>query len=242
MQKKKTLPEEQKTSSPKQNLKQQEKLELYKKMIIWGGILLVCVLGLGGLVMLANNSTSRNTAPVELSTLHAPKATDIVVGDKNAKVVITEYADFQCPACTALNPLTNQVLQEYKGKVKIVYRFFPLRGIHKNALVSGQAAYAAWRLGKFSEMKDMLYENQIDWENLGDPSGTFVGYAKQIGLDETQFQTLMNSDEAKNAVLNGEKEALSLGLNSTPSIFIGKKKFSPQSYESFKQLIEEELK
>lgn len=229
------------TTNWEQNLKQQAKRELYKKMVIWGGILLVCVAGLGALVMLADKSTSNNSAPVEVSNLPAPKSSDIIIGDPKAKVVITQYADLQCPACAAVNPLTNQVLDEYKGKVKLVYRFFPLRGIHKNAPISGQAAYAAWRLGKFSEMKNMLYENQADWENLGDPRETFLGYAKQIELDNDQFNTLMDSDEAKNAVLNGEKEAIGLGLNSTPTFFIGTKRFSPSGFEDFKKLIEEEI-
>lgn len=192
-------------------------------------------------MLFADKSTSNNSAPVEVSNLPAPRSSDIIVGDKNAKVIITEYADFQCPACAAANPFTNQVLDEYKDKVKLVYRFFPLRNIHKNALISGQAAYAAWRLGKFSEMKNMLYENQADWENLGDPRETFLGYAKQIELDNDKFNTLMDSEDAKNAVLNGEREALGLGLNSTPTFFIGNKKFSPRGFEDFKKLIDEEL-
>ncbi|MBI2051386.1 thioredoxin domain-containing protein [Candidatus Roizmanbacteria bacterium] len=231
----------QKKESWEQNLKQQARKEIYKKMTVWGGILLLCIVGLAGLVMFAGKSTSTNQTPVELSTLPAPKSTDIIVGDKNAKVVITEYADFQCPACAANNPITNRVLEEYKGKVKLVYRFFPLRGIHKNALISAQAAYASWRLGKFEEMKDMLYENQSSWENLGDPSETFVNYAKDLGLNENEFKALMTSDEAKKAVESGEKESLGLGLNSTPSFFIGNKRFQLQGFDGFKKVIDEEL-
>lgn len=224
-----------------QNLKQQAKRELYKKMALWGGILIACVAGLGALVLFADKSTSNNTTPVEVSSFPAPKVSDIIVGQEKAKVVITEYADLQCPACAAVNPLTNQILDEYKGKIKVVYRFFPLRGKHKNAIVSAQAAYAAWKLGKFSEMKNLLYENQPSWENLGDPRKTFMDYAKKAGLDNNQFDILMNSEDAKNAVLNGEKEALGLGLNSTPTFFIDNKRFSPRGFEDFKRLIEEEL-
>lgn len=238
---KKDRSEQNQTSNWEQNLKQQAKLELYKKMALWGGILLVCVAGLGALVMFASNSTSNNSALVEVSNLPAVKSGDIVLGDPKAKVTITEYADFQCPACARSNPVVNKVLADYDGKIKVVNRFFPLRSIHKNALISGQAAYAAWRLGKFSEMKNLLYENQPSWEKLGDPRETFLDYAKKAGLDKDQFNTLMNSEDAKNAVLNGEKEALGLGLNSTPTFFIGNKRFSPRGFEDFKKLIEEEL-
>ena len=242
MQKKKTLPEQNIASGWEQNLKQQQRKENFKKYGIWAGILALCFAGLAGLVVFANQTGPTTSAPLEVSNLPAVKSADIVLGDPKAKVTITEYADFQCPACASANPLTNQVLSEYKGKVILVYRFLPLRGIHKNALISGQAAYAAYKLGKFSEMKDLLYENQKSWENLGNPRDTFIGYAKDLGLKTEEFTNLMNSSEAKKAVLAGESEALGLGLNSTPSFFIGNKQFSPQNFDSFKQLIEEELK
>lgn len=242
MQKKKTVSEE--ASSPtdwQKGFKAAEKKELYKKITIWATIGAACFLGLAGLVYLAEKTGTNNTAPVENANLPTPRETDIVLGNPDAKVIITEYADFQCPACASYNPLTNQILNEYEGKVKIVYRHFPLRGIHKNAQISGQAAYAAWKMGKFSEMKDLLYQNQASWEALGDPREVFVEYAKDLELKSDEFTNLMNSDEAKNTVLAGEKEALGLGLNSTPSFFIGSKYFAPQGYETFKQLIEEQL-
>lgn len=239
---KKDRSEQNQTSNWEQNLKQQARRELYKKIALWGGILLACVAGLAALVMFADKSTSNSSAPVEVSNLPAVKSGDIVLGDPKTKVTITEYADFQCPACARSNPVVNKVLADYDGKIKVVNRFFPLRGIHKNALISGQAAYASHKLGKFSEMKDLLYENQTAWENLGDPRQTFMGYAKDLGLKEDEFSKIMESDEAKSAVLNGEKEALGLGLNSTPTFFIENKRFSPKGFDDFKKLIDQELK
>jgi predicted DsbA family dithiol-disulfide isomerase len=69
----------------------------------------------------------------------------------------------------------------------------------------------------------------------------FVDYANSIGLDPGEFTKIMNSDEAENAVLAGEKEALTLGLNSTPTFFIGTKKVAPAGYDEFKQIIDGEL-
>ncbi len=241
MQKKNHNPSE--SSSNWQNeLKKQERSNMMKKILMWGAIIGVSILGLAGLVLIADKSTSSTETPVE--NVNLPKMTedDIVVGDRNAKVTITEYADLQCPACAAVNPLTNRVLEEYNGNIKLVYRFFPLRGIHKNALISGQAAYAAHKLGKFSEMKDLLYANQADWENLGDPKEIFEGYASSIGLNVEEFRKIMNSDEAKKAVEDDEKEAIGLGLNSTPSFFIGNKQFSVSNYDELKKLVDEELK
>lgn len=242
MQKKKNVPEASKSYEWENSLKSEEKKQLYKKIVVWAGIAAASFLGLAGLVVLADKTGTNNSTPVENANLPAPKSTDIQVGNPKAKVVITEYADFQCPACASYNPVVNQILTEYDGKVKVIYRFFPLRGIHKNAVISGQAAYATWKMGKFSEMKDLLYDNQPSWENLGNPKEIFTGYAQDLGLKTDEFTKIMNSDEAKNAVLAGEAEALGLGLNSTPSFFIGKKSFSPQGLESFKAIIDEELK
>ncbi|MBP9716686.1 MAG: DsbA family protein [Candidatus Levybacteria bacterium] len=240
MQKKNHNPSE--TSSNWQNeLKKQERADMLKKIMMWGAILGVSILGLAGLVLIADKSTSTTETPIENANLPKMTENDIVVGERNAKVTITEYADFQCPACASYNPTLNRIVEE-NPDVKVIYRFFPLRGIHKNALISGQAGYAAHKLGNFSEMKDLLYANQADWENLGDPKEIFEGYASSIGLDVEEFRTIMNSEEAKKAVEDGEKEAIGLGLNSTPSFFIGNKQFSASTYDEFKKLIDEELK
>ena len=239
---KKNYSEQHETTNWEQGLKKQERTDMFKKIAMWAGIIAVSIAGLAGLVVLADRSSgSSQKAPVESANFPKINENDIVLGDPSAKVTFTEYADFQCPACASYNPVTNRLLEEYKGKAKLVYRFFPLKSIHKNALISGQAAYGAWKLGKFSEMKDMLYDNQKDWENLGDPREIFEGYASTIGLDIEKFTTIMNSDGAKNAVEAGEKEAIGLGLNSTPTFFIGNKRFSPQGFEDFKKLIEEEI-
>lgn len=239
---KKDYSSENQSSNWQDNIKKQEKTEMFKKIAIWGVIILALVAGLAGLVVLADRSSNSNqTAPVETANFPKVSENDIVLGDPKAKVTITEYADFQCPACASYNPVTNRILEEYKGKAKLVYRFFPLRGIHKNALISGQAGYAAQKLGKFSEMKDLLYENQKDWEGLEDPKQVFEGYATSVGLDPKEFRTIMDSAEAKKAVEDGEREAIGLGLNSTPSFFIGNKQFQPEGYEGFKKVIDEEI-
>jgi protein-disulfide isomerase len=239
---KKTAPAEQPHNSEWQNsLKKQERMDMMKKIGIWAGIIFACIAGLAVLVALAGNS-GPSTEPVVKENLKAISKDDIVLGKPTAKIEIIEYADFQCPSCAAYNPVVKQILAEYDGRVKVAFRHFPLRSIHKNAQIAGQAGYAAWKLGKFEEMKDLLYDNQADWENVGDPRDVYIGYAKKIGLDELKFEEIMNSDEAEKAVRDDEAEAISLGLNSTPSFFVGKKQIQPQGYDSFKEVIDEELK
>jgi len=238
---KKATPEPASNSNWESNLKKQARAEMMKKIAIWAGIIIACVAGLAILVKLAGNS-GPSAEPVVKENLRAISNDEIVMGDPKAKIEIIEYADFQCPSCAAYNPTVKQILAEYDGQVKIAHRHFPLRNIHKNAVISGRAAYAAWKLGKFEEMKDLLYDNQSDWENQGDPKEIFIGYAKKIDLDEVKFAELMNSREAEDSVLKDETEAIALGLNSTPTFFLGKKQIQPRTFADFKQLIDEELK
>ena len=230
------------TPSPwQENLNKEKRNSLIQKLIIWGGIAFVAIASIA--VLIKFTKTSAPTASVETPNLPKISSTDIIVGEKTASLSIIEYSDFQCPACAAYNSTINKLLADYQGKVNLVYRFFPLTSIHKNAVISGQAGYAAWKLGKFVEMKDELFNNQVDWESLSEDKAkeAFIDYAKSIKLDPEEFAKIMNSNEAKNAVLNGEKEAFSLGLQGTPSFFLGNKSIKPKSYEDFKKLIDDEL-
>lgn len=238
---KKTKPGEIRSSDWEKNLKKEEQKEKGKKLAIWAGIILVVIIGLTVLVKLAENS-GPSTEPVVTENLKEVSAeNDIIMGNPDAQVTIVEYADFQCPACANYNPVMEQILNSYPDQVRIVYRFFPIESIHKNALISAQAAWAAWKMDKFVEMKDELYGNQAAWEDLDDPRDEFIKYATSIGLDEAEFSELMNSKDAENAVLAGRNDALALGLNATPTFFIGKVQVSARDFNNFKELIDTEL-
>lgn len=243
MQKKKNLPNspEKNSSEWQKSLKDAEKKEKLKKYGIWAGIILACVLGLGLLVKLAGNTgTSSTQEPQVVNNIPKTSENDVISGDKNAKVTIVEYADFQCPTCARYNPILKQVLEENQGRVKIIYRYFPLSGIHKNARISAQAAYAANKQNKFEEMKDELYNKQTSWEGVEDPTDTFVAYAVAIGMDGDKFKEDMLSDAAKNAVVASENKAVGLGLQSTPTFILGNKSIFPQNAQEFKDLIDAE--
>lgn len=219
--------------------KKEERKAQIKKYSIWIGAVVIIGLVIIGLVMLVNSPTpslsqKSNVAPVSTR--------DITNGESKAKVTLIEYSDFQCPACAAYHPLVKQLLQEYKGKIYFVYRIFPLTNIHQNAVVSAQAAYASYKQGKFFEMTDTLFTNQKDWESVQDPTNVFIDYAKLLKLDTDKFKTDMKSDEAKKYVADSEQQALSEGINSTPTFILnGNKITNPQNYEAFKKLIDNEL-
>ncbi len=237
------------TKAQKRELRKQEwqqqaekdrKMQQYKKLSLWGGLVAVVVLAIFGLAMLVNRpSTSSTDNGV---TTPGPTKIDFAKGNPKAKVVLTEYGDFQCPACASYHPLISQLLQDEGDKVYFVYRYFPLTNIHQNAHLSARAGYAASKQGKFWEMFDKLFETQTDWATNFSAGDIFAEYAKKLGLDVNKFKTDLNSAEATKFVDDSLSKASALGLNSTPSFFInGKKITTPGTYEEFKKLIDNEL-
>ena len=96
------------------------------------------------------------TAPVKVVVA----SDDHTTGPADAKVVLVEYADFQCPTCKAFDPIVTKISAEYSDRVKYIYRYFPLVQIHKNAIIAATAAEAAGKQGKFWEIKTKLFDNQ----------------------------------------------------------------------------------
>jgi protein-disulfide isomerase len=236
------------TKKEKRELKKQEWQEkaerekrngLFKKVGTIVGVVLVVVISIVGLIKLAGLSGSSSSSGINLPPV---SKSDITKGNPKSKVTLIEYADFQCPACAAYHPLINQLLADFNGKIFYVYRMFPLSSIHKNAIISAQAAYAAYKQGKFFEMGDYLFNKQTEWADISDPTTTFTDYAKLLKLDANKFKADMNSDEAKNYVADSENQASSIGVNATPTFFInGGQIINPANYDEFKKLIQDEL-
>lgn len=89
-----------------------------------------------------------------------------VRGDKNAKVTIVEYSDFQCPFCQRAIPTMEQILNDYKGQVRLVYKHLPLPSIHPNAQITAEASECAGEQNKFWEFHDVLFNKQQEWSPL----------------------------------------------------------------------------
>ena len=170
---------------------------------------------------------------------------DTYLGNKDAKVTLVEYSDFQCPACKAFEDIVKQLQESYSAEdLKIVYRHFPLRSIHPNADLAAQAAEAAGEEGKFWEMKDLLFKNQAEWSKEKDPRGLFGAYAKSLGLDVAEFdEDLLPEDDSKERVEKDYQSGVALGVNSTPTFILnGVVLKNPQNLDEFKKLIDAELK
>ena len=159
--------------------------------------------------------------------------------ESGAKVVLTEYSDYQCPACGYFHPIVEKLKQDYGDKLKVNYRYFPLNS-HQFAALAARAAEAAGNQGKFKEMHDLLFENQQYWSRSGNPQPIFVDFARDLELDLAQFRNDLNAGDTQRAVMEQKREGERRGVNSTPTFFVNGDKLDslPRSYESFRNIIE----
>jgi protein-disulfide isomerase len=145
-------------------------------------------------------------------------------GQENGIVTVTEYADFQCPACAQFYPLVKQVKEQFKDEVRFEFKHFPLVQIHPNATTAHRAAQAAAAQGKFWEMHDLLYEQQQAWSDSTSATTIFEGYAQQIGLDVEKYKIDAASSDIL-SIINADIDAgKNLNVTGTPTFFIDGKK------------------
>jgi protein-disulfide isomerase len=169
--------------------------------------------------------------------IDVPVAGAPVRGAAEAHVAIVEFSDFQCPFCKQAHLTLSKLLERYSGKVKLVFRDFPLVAIHPQARRAAQAARCANDQGKFWEYYDVLFD-QSPRLNLAD----LKRYARQVGLDAAKFETCLSSETHKAAVQKDLDEGKKLGVTSTPAFFINGRPLSgAQSLEAFSRVIDEEL-
>jgi len=208
-----------------------------KQLYLIVGILCLTALGIWALVTFTNTSS-----PESISLANPVTSADNVVGSLDNQAVLVEYADFQCPACAAYWPLLKKLEADFAGKLTVVYRYFPLRSIHQNADASAQAAQAAGMQNTFWEMADLLFTRQTEWEKENQPFQKFLGYAQELKLDTERFSRDFESSDTKNRINHDFEDAMRIGLSGTPTFFLnGRQITNPQSYDQFKQLIQEAL-
>jgi protein-disulfide isomerase len=177
---------------------------------------------------------------------------DPVKGDPNAPITIVEFSDFQCPFCARFFTTTLPLIEKNyieTGKVKFVYRDFPLPDIHQNAIPAAIAAECADEQGMFWEYHDKIFENQLLWQDLDKQNvvSTFEQFAKELGLDTESFNTCLESAKYLDEVQNDLNDGVSYGVTGTPGFFIGNEKIGygmvsgAQPYAAFQQVFDQLL-
>lgn len=176
----------------------------------------IIVIGLGffGLVWFKGNQTGDTNAGVVGDYVAYTK------GTSTAKVKITEYADFQCPACAAMAPIVADLLTKYPNDIELTFKHFPLTQIHPRALLAAKASEAAGKQGKFFEMHDKLFNGQSTWSGNSKAEEIFIGYATELGLDIEQFKADLKDDEISAKIRSNMAEGNKNNVQGTPTFFV----------------------
>lgn len=221
----------------------EDEIKLSKQTLVLVGIIAIFVLAFVYLVFTNQQTTlqanqgsnvgNKNVDEVEQFIVNSQRggkvnvdiaqiaADGTIIEGTNKDILIVEFSDFQCPFCgrffTSVLPdlKTNYV---DKGKATIVYRHFPLSSIHPMAQKSAEAFECAKEQGKAKEMHDKIFSNQqlLSVANLKQ-------WAQELGLDADKFNTCLDSGKTANKINNDLNAGLQLGVQGTPTIFIGKK-------------------
>ena len=159
------------------------------------------------------------------------------IGPANAPITIVEFSDYQCPFCRRWHDQVYQpLLNEYPGKIRLVYRHLPLTSIHPEAFSAAEASMCAGEQNAYWPFHEKLFSS----ESLGNT--VYTQYAQDLGLDMSTFEACMADHKYQEAVQFDLDFAVNLGVRSTPTFFInGLAIVGAQPLDVFKQVIDKEL-
>ena len=184
------------------------------------------------------------SGPVRTSVADAP-----TLGRADAPVTFVEFSDYQCPFCqrffaTTLSAIKKQYVDT--GKVRYVFRDFPLDQLHPQARKAAEAAHCAGEHGKYWEMHDLLFQNQ---KALAESQ--LAEHARTIGVDGAKFDECLSSGRHAARVERGLTDGSAIGVQGTPSFVVGKTKAGgvvegmpirgAQPLETFRRIIDQTL-
>lgn len=164
-------------------------------------------------------------------------ARDHAEGPADAPVTLVEYGDYQCPYCGAAYPVVKRLQKTLGGKLRFVFRNFPLTQAHPYALIAAETAEAAALQGKFWEMHDLLYEQQKSLEPDLIPT-----WVKRLGLDLEKLGNDIAQGVVGERIREDRQSGIRSGVNGTPTFFINGARFDgPPDYDSLLSALEAAL-
>lgn len=162
------------------------------------------------------------------------------LGSKQAKVVIVEFGDFECPFCQQAFTTVHAIADAYGDRIRIIYRDFPVTVLHENAQKAAEAGRCALELGgneTFWKLHDRMFINQ---EDLTVPA--LKRYGALVGLDQKGFDECLDSNRFRSAVQSDYLAGTEAGVTGTPTFFFNGLRIPGVIPEDiFKLLIEREL-
>jgi len=162
---------------------------------------------------------------------------DHILGPEDAPVTLVEYGDLECPYCRQVNPVIRELRRRMGGRLRYVFRQFPIGSSHPHAQMAAEAAESAGAQGKFWEMHDYLLEHQgaLDEAHL-------IEYAEELELDVGRFENDLKEHTYADKVREDFKSGVRSGVNGTPTFFINGTRYDgPWDLESLIEAIEKPL-
>lgn len=195
----------------------------------------MCVGLIGGLIFLQQRNqidvSSVDTTKTQSASSESGEISDHIYGNAKSKVILVEYADFQCPGCNSSHPVTKKISEKYKDKIGFIFRNYPLTSAHPNALAAAAAAESAGLQGKYWEMHNSLFENRASWVELSGSTRTenFVKLASDIkGLNVEKFKADLENPNIRKKIdydmALGKKDS----VGGTPAMYINGKDVGSQ--------------
>jgi protein-disulfide isomerase len=170
------------------------------------------------------------SAPVKINTDGAPSK-----GERSAAVTIVEFSDFQCPFCAkAVEPL-DRIMADNEGKLRWVFKNFPLR-IHADAPLAHRAALAAGEQGKFWEMHDLIFAHQKTIKRAH-----LLSFASELKLDLERFQKDLDDPRLGTSIQADQDEGIKLGVRATPTFIVNGEVVPGFSLSRFQQIVQRQL-
>lgn len=233
-----------------------------KQAFVFGSVAALLILGTIGCVVLGiyvfrggsgargtvvATNTANTAAAGATSALSVVSGTLAPITDSDhmtgsGDLTIVTYSDFQCPYCKGFDATMQQVMTDYAGKVRWVYRHFPL-SFHANAMGAAEASECAGEQGKFWEYAVKLFASQ---DTLGE--ATYATLAADLGLNTADFAACLSSDKMLTAIQEDQTGASAIGVKGTPSSFLISKDGAVQQikggavkFATLKALLDQEL-
>ena len=170
------------------------------------------------------------------------EANRAIKGDKDAPITIVEYSDFQCPFCKRGSQTVDRIMEDYDGKVRLVFKHFPIERIHPQAKLASQyfEAIAIQDPDKAYKFKEIVFESQDEIRNRKE--AFLEEAAKKVGADLAQVKKNLNSKRVLSRIEADMKEAEKFGFTGTPGYLInGVSLKGAYPYEEFKKVIDRHL-
>ncbi len=159
------------------------------------------------------------------------------MGPETAKVTIVTFSDFQCPYCSRMVEPMKELLEEYPGQVRLVYRHFPL-DIHPQARLAAEASECVEEQGRFWEFHDLVFEHQAELAE----EGKIQELASSAGVDVEAFTTCLDEGRYSERVSEDLRAGRDAGVQGTPAFFVnGRPIYGAESLDVFRAMIQREL-